>query len=102
VSDYSELEEYREGNVVLVLGNGQSLNDMPRELLIKYESFGANYLHFCNVFPTYYVCIDTTVLVENAPKIIDFASQAKIAFLSSFHDGSENDEGNRPRQVRPT
>jgi hypothetical protein len=92
VSDYSDLEAYREGDVALVLGNGLSINDMPQELLEKYESFGANYIHLCNVFPTYYVCIDTTVLVDNAPKIIDVASQAKIAFLSSFHDGSENDE----------
>lgn len=69
----------------LIVGNGPSYNDMPRELLLKHDSFGVNYAPFQ---PTYFVCIDTDILTNSWRKIYDLAAGAKIAYLSLKHEGS--------------
>jgi len=67
------------------MGNGPSLNDMPQETLLNMDSFGVNY---CPHSPTYFVCVDTDILLNNWRKIYDTAAGAKIAFLSLKHEDS--------------
>lgn len=69
----------------VIMGNGPSLNDMPLDLLLNMDSFGSNY---CPHQPTYFVCVDTTLLMTRWQAVYDLASHAKKAFLSAKHDGS--------------
>jgi hypothetical protein len=69
----------------IIMGNGKSLNDMPLDLLLKYDSFGVNYAKHQ---PTYYVSVDTDILLYNWQKVYDLAAGAKTAYLSLKHDGS--------------
>lgn len=64
-------------NTCLVLGNGESLNDMPKTLLDKYPSFGCNRIDLAGIEPTYFVCIDHRTL----PEVYQNAKKAKKAFL---------------------
>jgi len=64
-----------------IIGNGPSFNRVPLNLLESEVTFGMNY---CGFQPTYYVCIDSDVLKDNAEKIRPFVKNAKIAFLSGF------------------
>ncbi len=68
-----------------IMGNGESLNDMPEETLLQMDSFGVNY---CKYQPTFYVCVDTDILMNSWTSIYPVASQAKAAYLSLKHDGS--------------
>jgi len=84
------LIDTRKGQTALVMGNGESLNSIPRPLLDRFESFGTNHIYLCGIQPTYYVCVDSRVLTEHASAIYNVASRAKLAFLSSLF--SENDQ----------
>ncbi|KKN62889.1 hypothetical protein LCGC14_0507420 [marine sediment metagenome] len=75
------------GDTAIVIGNGESLKKIPRELLNKYPNFGANCIYLFPFQPTYYICIDTRML-RNYPKdIYATAAKAEIAFLSDTHMG---------------
>lgn len=69
----------------VILGNGPSLNEMPQELLLQMDSFGANY---CPYQPTYYVCVDTDILLNHWIELYPRAAGAKKCFLSERHRGS--------------
>jgi hypothetical protein len=69
----------------ILMGNGPSLNDMPLDLLLKYDSFGVNYAKHQ---PTYYVCVDTDILTRYWTEIYPRAAGAKKCFLSEKHRGS--------------
>ncbi len=69
---------------VLIMGNGASLNDMPLDLLLQMDSFGVNY---CKYQPTYYVCVDTTILTVYWKRVYPIAEAAHVAFLSLKHGG---------------
>jgi len=71
-----------DGETVVVMGNGLSLNDVPRELLVKYSTFGTNHIYLMGVQPRYYVCVDTRVLENYGKEIHNVAAGADIAFLS--------------------
>lgn len=64
----------------LVLGNGRSLLDLPREWLDKYPSYGCNYIGLSGIQPTYFVCADHRN-VENFDLIKDTAMNAKVAYF---------------------
>ena len=54
----------------LVLGNGPSLKDMPRELLEKYPTFGSNRVYLLDGFtPTYYAAVNPLVVKQFANEI---------------------------------
>jgi len=76
------------GETAIVIGNGLSLNDVPRELLEKYPSFGTNHIYLMRFQPTYYVCVDTRVLENWAKEIHNTVARAEIAFLSDEFFGS--------------
>lgn len=69
----------------LILGNGPSLNDMPLGLLLKYDSFGVNYAKHQ---PTYFVCVDSAILLDHWQEVYPRAAGAKMRFLSARHKGS--------------
>jgi len=69
------------GETAIVIGHGKSLNDVPRELLSKYPSFGCNHIYQFDFQPTYYVCVDEVVLKEYPKDIYATVTNVKIAFL---------------------
>lgn len=71
----------------VITGNGPSLNDMPKELIEKYDTFGVNY---CPYSPTYFVCVDHDLLIKDHDKVYDLAKGAKIAFLPEKEKGTSN------------
>lgn len=66
----------------IILGNGPSANNLPFN---SYPTFGMN---FCPIDPTYYICIDTNVLLGSWREIYPIAAKARIVYLSIFHLGS--------------
>lgn len=69
----------------VIMGNGPSLNDMPKDILQNTDSFGVNY---CPYSPTYYVCIDHDILINHPEKILKLATEAKTAFLAAKEYGT--------------
>lgn len=67
-------------SIALILGCGRSLNELPRELLEIYPSYGGNYIGLSGIQPTYFVCVDYRVL-QDYDGIRDTACNAKIAYL---------------------
>ncbi len=70
---------------ILIMGNGPSLNDMPLDLLLTMDSFGANY---CPHQPMYYVCVDHNILTDHSEEVYELAAGAKIAFLAAKEAGT--------------
>lgn len=66
----------------IVIGNGNSLNDVPREMLEKYPTFGSNHIYIFNFQPKYYVCVDEVVLIFYPEAIYPTVARADIAFLN--------------------
>jgi hypothetical protein len=90
VLQLESLKDTEAGQTAIVLGNGESLNAMPRKLLSKYDSFGANHIYLCGIQPTYYVVVDTTSLTTYAAQIKPTATRAKVTFLSSLYANDPN------------
>ena len=57
------------GETCIVIGNGPSLNDVPRELLDKYITFGSNKIYTLPHVPDYYCIIDKDMMANCLPKI---------------------------------
>ncbi len=70
------------GETAIVIGHGKSLDDVPRNMLKKYPSFGVNHIYLLPFQPTYYFCYDSYIMRNYPKRIHDTASKAKIAFLS--------------------
>jgi len=73
------------GETAIIIGNGNSLKSVPKELLNKYPSFGANLIHMLPFQPVYFSCIATKYLTKFSGEIYNTAANADIAFISSFH-----------------
>lgn len=71
----------------VIMGNGPSLLDMPKDNLEKFDTFGVNYALYP---PTYYVCVDHDLLVNHHAEIYDLAAGAKQAFLPLKEFGTSN------------
>ena len=78
------------GETAVVIGNGESLNDVPKELLEKYPTFGTNHVYLVPFQPTYYVCVDEVVLMHFPEAIHATAERADIAFLHEELEGEPN------------
>lgn len=72
------------GETCIIIGNGPSLRNVPREFLAKYPTFGCNYINRFLFQPTYYVCIDRPLLETNADEIIPTIEAAELAFISDY------------------
>ena len=79
---YRPWEDTHVGETAVVIGNGNSLNDVPRELLEKYPTFGSNHIYVFNFQPTYYVCVDEVMLIFYPKEIYPTVARAEIAFLN--------------------
>ena len=73
------------GETAIVIGNGDSLKSVPKELLNKYPSFGVNLIPMRPFQPTYFSCIGTKYLTKFAASMYDIATGADIVFLSALH-----------------
>ena len=80
--DPLSIKNSQAGSIGIAIGNGPSLNAIPTDFLLKYRTFGVNYINRLPFQPTYYVCIDSDVLANNASSILNVASSAEISFLS--------------------
>jgi hypothetical protein len=81
-------EDIHKGETAIIVGNGESLNTVPEELLGKYPTFGANHIYLMPFQPTYYICIDTQCLEGYAQQIYGSAQGAMTAFLADEHINS--------------
>lgn len=79
---YRPWEDTHVDETAIFIGHGKSLNDVPKELLNKYPSFGCNYIYKLPFQPTYYICVDTDVLRNYSKGISATVAQAEIAFLN--------------------
>lgn len=67
IKDY---ENKHKGETCIVIGNGPSLKDCPRELLEAYPTFGANKIYLLEGFtPTYYTVIDQHMIHDCAKRL---------------------------------
>ena len=80
------------GETAIVIGNGESLKNVPKELLEKYPSFGTNHIYLVPFQPKYYVCVDETVMMVFPKEICATVAQADIAFLHGDLSGDPNRE----------
>jgi len=80
--DALEWADIHAGETAIVLGSGKSLNDIPRELLEKYPSFGVNHIYLLPFQPTYFCSIDSLYLQKYAREMRPTAERAKIAFIN--------------------
>lgn len=69
----------------LILGNGESLNELPRGVLASLPSFGVNYAKYQ---PTFYVCVDHDVLTKQWRNVYSLAKHAEVAYLAQKELGS--------------
>ncbi len=64
----TKFKDIHVGEVGLIIGNGPSLKDCPRELLDEYITFGSNKIFLLDGFtPNYYTIIDEHMLHNCAP-----------------------------------
>lgn len=71
----------------IIMGNGESLNEMPPALFASMPSFGVNY---CPYFPDFYVCVDHEILTQHHARIYHLAERADIAYLAQKEKGSSS------------
>lgn len=74
--------------IAIILGTGKSLNDLPRELLDRYPSYGSNYIGLADIQPTYYVCVDNRLL-SDFDGIEKTIRKAKTAWISPVNPKSD-------------
>ena len=78
----TKFKDIHEGEVGLIIGNGPSLADCPRELLEKYITFGANKIYLLEGFtPNYYTIIDEHMLHNCAPALQDGSYKPDAMFI---------------------
>ena len=68
-------------NSCIIIGNGPSLRDVPREFLDQYPTFGANHIYLLPYQPTYYVCVDSVVLDNFKDEILPTVREAERVHL---------------------
>lgn len=72
------------GETAIVMGSGESLKYIPRELLEKYLTFGVNHIYLLPFQPTYFCSIDEYYLLHYAREMYNSAANAELAFLSEI------------------
>lgn len=75
--EWKELYNKHFGGTCLIIGNGPSLNAVPRALLEKYPTFGTNRIYRL-LAPTYYVCVNPLVLEQFGDEILQVHSCCKF------------------------
>ena len=68
--NFEHLLNIHKDETAIVIGNGLSLLNVPLEFLKSYPSFGSNKIYLLpNFTPTYYTCINATVIKQNKKEI---------------------------------
>jgi len=80
--DFKDIHKDETG---IIIGNGKSLESVPKEFLNVFPTFGINLINRLPYTPTYFVCVDSDVLKEYAREIYPVASEANYAFLLDRH-----------------
>ena len=75
------LKDTHLGETCIVIGNGPSLNGVPRELLDSYVTFGSNKIYELPYTPDYYCIIDKDMLGNCLPHIKSGWRPKKQMFL---------------------
>jgi len=84
---WNELRDIHKGETGLVIGNGPSLKDVPREFLEQYPSFGTNRIYLLDDFaPTYYVAVNWLVIRQSLDEINRLRAQYKFILAEMAHD----------------
>lgn len=69
---FQEFQDKHEGETCIVIGNGPSLADVPRDLLVKYDTFGANRIFVLDDYiPRFYSIIDKHMIHTCGPYIME-------------------------------
>ncbi len=77
----TKFKDIHVGEVGLIIGNGPSLKDCPRELLDKYITFGSNKIFLLDGFtPNYYTIIDEHML-HNCASYLNGKYQPDAMFI---------------------
>jgi len=79
---------YNQASTAFVVGNGPSLTNFDFSQLTAHHWVGMNaaYRHWerCNIYPTYYACLDLLVGLSHEKAIIDMVSRAEELQIKSF------------------
>jgi hypothetical protein len=76
---WKAIKDRRAGDVCTVIGNGPSLNDIPKSFLVKYPTFGTNKIFLLHWFsPTYYVAVNPLVCRQSIAYINELDSEHKF------------------------
>ena len=76
------------GETCIIMGNGPGLKSVPKSFLEKYSTFGVNKIFKMKGFtPTYYVCVDETMLQHSCDKILSIKSKAIFVPYSFMMQG---------------
>ena len=71
----------------LIIGNGTSLRDVPREFLLKYPTFGTNRIYLLDGFtPTYYCSVNPLVIQQFSEDIAQIDSPKFLPASYCFDD----------------
>ena len=75
------MKDIHEGETCIIMGNGPSLNDVPKEFLDSYITLGSNKIFRLPYRPDYYVIADKTALESCLPVIKNGWRPKKQMFL---------------------
>ncbi len=81
VKDKTAFLNIHAGETCVIMGNGPSLSDVPKEWLDKHITFGSNKIYGLPYKPDYYCIIDEAMLYRCLPRIQDGWRPKRQMFL---------------------
>ena len=84
---WNELYNKHEGETALIIGNGPSLRDVPRDFPLKYPTFGTNRIYLLDGFtPTYYCSVNPLVIQQFSEDIAQISAPKFLPAGYCFDD----------------
>jgi hypothetical protein len=74
---WEALKQARHADVCIIIGNGPSLNAVPRDFLYRYDTFGTNRIYLKFV-PEFYAAVNPLVIEQSIEDIATLDSAAKF------------------------
>jgi len=81
LEDRNAIMGIHKGETCVIIGNGPSLSDVPKEWLDKYITFGSNQIYRLPYVPDYYCIIDEAMLHNCLPTLREGWRPKKRMFL---------------------
>lgn len=75
---FRHLHDSQKGNTCIVIGNGPSLRNVPKEFFAKYSTFGCNLICKLPYIPDYWCAVDTLGIAKNWELMEAIASPVKF------------------------